>query len=115
MSVQHWLQKATEYFMAGQNRFFFHIHMDNYHNKCEIFISFKFKARFLLQSESSRNQTVNFPCQNKYLKGGVCIFQKRFRKLSRAESTKEACSQSAVRGVSTHDGEERALSAHDGH
>ncbi len=35
--------------------------IDNYHDKCQIFISFKFKARFLLQSESFRNQTINFP------------------------------------------------------
>ncbi len=28
---------------------------------------------------------------------------------------KQTCSQSAVRGVSTHDVGERALSAHDGH
>ncbi len=37
------------------------VDIDNYHDKCEIFISFKFKARFLLQSESFRNQTINFP------------------------------------------------------
>ncbi len=34
--------------------------IDNYHDKCQIFISFKFKDRFLLQSESCRNQTINF-------------------------------------------------------
>ncbi len=28
---------------------------------------------------------------------------------------KQTCSQSAVRGVSTHDAEERTLSAHDGY
>ncbi len=39
----------------------------NYHDKCQIFISFKIKDRFLLQSESCRNQTINFPQQNKYL------------------------------------------------
>ncbi len=39
----------------------FKISVDNYHDKCQIFISFKFKARFLLQSESWRNQTINFP------------------------------------------------------
>ncbi len=37
------------------------ISVDNYHDKCQIFISFKFKARFLLQSERCRNQTINFP------------------------------------------------------
>ncbi len=37
------------------------VDIDNYHDKCQIFISFKFKARFLLQSESFRNQTINFP------------------------------------------------------
>ncbi len=40
---------------------FISVDIDNYHDKCEIFISFKFKARFLLQSESFRNQTINFP------------------------------------------------------
>ncbi len=37
------------------------VDIDNYHDKCQIFISFKFKARFLHQSESFRNQTINFP------------------------------------------------------
>ncbi len=37
------------------------VDIDNYHDKCQIFISFKFKARFLLQSESFRNQTIHFP------------------------------------------------------
>ncbi len=49
------------------------------------------------------------------LKVGYVIFQKRFRKLSGGPVLKQTCSQSAVRGVSTHDAEERALSAHDGH
>ncbi len=40
---------------------FISVDIDNYHDKCQIFISFKFKARFLLQSESCRNQTINFP------------------------------------------------------
>ncbi len=40
---------------------FISVDIDNYHDKCQIFISFKFKARFLLQSESFRNQTINFP------------------------------------------------------
>ncbi len=40
---------------------FISVDIDNYHDKCEIFISFKFKARFLLQSESFTNQTINFP------------------------------------------------------
>ncbi len=40
---------------------FISVDIDNYHDKCPIFISFKFKARFLLQSESFRNQTINFP------------------------------------------------------
>ncbi len=34
---------------------FISVDIDNYHDKCQIFISFKFKARFLLQSESFRN------------------------------------------------------------
>ncbi len=38
---------------------FLSVDIDNYHDKCQIFISFKFKARFLLQSESCRNQTIN--------------------------------------------------------
>ncbi len=40
---------------------FISVDIDNYHDKCQIFISFKFKARFLLQSESFRNQTIHFP------------------------------------------------------
>ncbi len=40
---------------------FISVDIDNYHDKCQIFISFKFKARFLLQSESFRNQTINLP------------------------------------------------------
>ncbi len=40
---------------------FISVDIDNYHDKCQIFMSFKFKARFLLQSESFRNQTINFP------------------------------------------------------
>ncbi len=40
---------------------FISVDIDNYHDKWQIFISFKFKARFLLQSESFRNQTINFP------------------------------------------------------
>ncbi len=28
------------------------VDIDNYHDKCQIIISFKFKARFLFQSES---------------------------------------------------------------
>ncbi len=47
--------------------FFISVDIDNYHDKSQIFISFKFKARFLLQSENCRNQTINFPCHNKYL------------------------------------------------
>ncbi len=31
---------------------FISVDIDNYHDKCQIFISFKFKARFLLQSET---------------------------------------------------------------
>ncbi len=45
--------------------FFISVDNDNYHDKCQIFISFKFKARFLLQSESCRNQTINFPYAEK--------------------------------------------------
>ncbi len=41
--------------------FLISVDIDNYHDKCQIFISFKFKARILLQSESCRNQTINFP------------------------------------------------------
>ncbi len=41
---------------------------------------------------------------------GYVIFQKRFRKLSRGQVPKQTCSQSAVRGMSTHDVEERAFS-----
>ncbi len=44
------------------------------------------------------------------LKAGYVIFQKRFRKLSWGRVPKQTCSQSAVRGVSTHDMEERAFS-----
>ncbi len=43
-----------------------------------------------------------------YLKVENVIFQKRFRKRGRVP--KQTCSQSAVRGVSTHDVEERAFS-----
>ncbi len=40
---------------------FISVDIDNYHDKCQIFISFKFKARFLLESESFTNQTIDFP------------------------------------------------------
>ncbi len=40
--------------------FFISVDIDNYHDKCQIFISFKFKARFLLQSECCRNQIIRF-------------------------------------------------------
>ncbi len=40
---------------------FISVDVDNYHDKCQIFISFKFKARCLLQNERCRNQTINFP------------------------------------------------------
>ncbi len=40
---------------------FISVDIDNYHDKCQIFISLKFKFRFLLQSESFTNQTINFP------------------------------------------------------
>ncbi len=43
------------------------------------------------------------------LKGGVCNKKKRFRKLSQGRVPKQSCSQSSVRGVSTHDVEERAF------
>ncbi len=44
--------------------------------------------------------------------GGVC----NFSKTSRGRVPKQTCSKSAVRGVSTHDVEERTLiSAQDGH
>ncbi len=33
--------------------FFISVDIDNYHDKCQIFISFKFKARFLLQIEKN--------------------------------------------------------------
>ncbi len=41
--------------------FLISVDIDNYHDKCQIFISFKVKARFLLRSESCRNQTINYP------------------------------------------------------
>ncbi len=44
------------------------------------------------------------------LKAGYVIFLKRFRKPSRGRVPKQTCSQSAVRGVSTHDMEERERS-----
>ncbi len=44
------------------------------------------------------------------LKVGYVIFQKRFIKLSRGRVPKQTCSQSALRGVSTHDMEERERS-----
>ncbi len=48
--------------------FYISVDIDNYHDKCQIFIYFKFEARFLLQRESCRNQTIHFPLkQNKYL------------------------------------------------
>ncbi len=47
---------------------------------------------------------------NKHIKSGVCIF---FFRTESGPVPKQTCSQSAVRGVSTHDPEERALSAHD--
>ncbi len=37
--------------------FLISVDIDNYHDKFPIFISFKFKARFLLQSE----KLINFP------------------------------------------------------
>ncbi len=37
--------------------FFISVDIDNYHDKCQNFISFKFKARFLLQNEKQ----INFP------------------------------------------------------
>ncbi len=40
---------------------FISVDIDNYHDKCQIFISLKFKARFLLQSESFTNQTIHLP------------------------------------------------------
>ncbi len=40
---------------------FISVDIDNYHDKCQIFIYFTFKAKFLLQSESFRKQTINFP------------------------------------------------------
>ncbi len=36
------------------------VDIDNYHDKCQIFISFKFKARFLLQSESLETRPLIF-------------------------------------------------------
>ncbi len=48
----------------------------------------------------------------KDLKGGVCHFSKMlsFRKLSWSQEPKQTFSQSEVRGMSTHDTEDRALS-----
>ncbi len=48
------------------------------------------------------------------LKVGYVIFQKRFIKLSRGRVPKQTCSQSALRGVSTHDMEERERSMNSG-
>ncbi len=46
----------------AQNIITISVDIDNYHGKCQILISFKFKqARFFLQSESCRNQTIHFP------------------------------------------------------
>ncbi len=45
----------------------------------------------------------------KLLKVGCVIFQKPFRKPSRGRVPKNTGSQSAVRGVSTHDVEERGF------
>ncbi len=52
---------------------------------------------------------------NNIVKGGVCIFSKMLFWTESGRVPIQTCSQSAVRGVSTHDAEERALSAHDGH
>ncbi len=41
------------------------VDIDNYHDKFRIFISFKFKGRYLLRDESCRNQTVS--CGFKHL------------------------------------------------
>ncbi len=43
------------------------------------------------------------------LKVGYVTFQKHLKKLSRVRVPQQTCSQSAVRGVSTHDVEERAF------
>ena len=40
-------------------KLFLSVDIDNYHNKCQIIISFKFKVWFLFLSESRRKQTVN--------------------------------------------------------
>ncbi len=45
-----------------------------------------------------------------HLKMGHVIFQKHFRKLSRGRVPKQTCSQSVVRGVSTHDMKKKAFS-----
>ncbi len=39
---------------------FFFFDIDNYHDKCQIIISFKFKDRFLLQCECCQTHMVNF-------------------------------------------------------
>ncbi len=41
-------------------KFFISVDIDNYHNNFQIFISFKFKGRFLLLSENDKKQTVNY-------------------------------------------------------
>ncbi len=81
MAVQIWLQfhfkSFVRSYVCSMNDFevglgdmankmitiilFISVDIDNYHDKCQIFISFKFKPRILLQSESCRNQTINFP------------------------------------------------------
>ncbi len=40
---------------------FISVENDNYHDTCQIFIAFKFKARFLLQNERCKNKTIHFP------------------------------------------------------
>ncbi len=45
-------KSTTNYQLANDHDIFFiSVDIDNYHDKCQIFIFFKFKARFLLQSE----------------------------------------------------------------
>ncbi len=44
------------------------------------------------------------------VKGGVCNFSKTHYKTESGRVPKQTCSQSAVRGVSTYDMEERAFS-----
>ncbi len=63
----------------------------------------------MLVIQSSRHRSEQILARQGEVKGRVLIFLKRFIKLSRGRVPKQTCSQSAVRGVSTRDVEERAF------